>query len=281
MKASLCILGLACLLASTAINAQASATAAPVYPVVTDISSDVRLVRFSPDVAVEQLHGVTALAHLRNLLARHPEAFAKSVAEMRAKGFKPTQDVFVERTLDTHLVKGDPGVKSPYSLIQTSSESNSQGEIDFWSYDGTGDNWDGTIYMEVYDYGASTWDGEIDTGSSDFPWNWSDKTWDNGCAGPRCDGRGGPPQIHWKPLLPGQMTRGGIALASLRRDHKRMFQLADWQSWYDWSVCWRQGVLAGCGSAAMGCMRSKAAFPACFGLWCVGAEIGSGIGCAL
>lgn len=132
--------------------------------------------------------------------------------------------------------------------------------------------------MEVYGYGASTWDGAINTGDSRYPWQWFNKTWDDGCSGPRCDG--GPPKVRWnEPLLPGAMTHGGIEMVSLRS--KREFQLASWRGWYDWATCWRTGVIEGCTAAASGCMRVKAGFPACFATWCIGAEVGSGVACAL
>lgn len=124
---------LVCLAGASLLRGQVVGTSRVIRPVVQDITPEVRLIKFSPDVAVEQLRGSTALNHLRSVMARRPEAFQKAVEEMQAKGFKATQEVFVERTLDTRLLKGKKSVTSPYSLIQTSGESNSQGEIVFWS----------------------------------------------------------------------------------------------------------------------------------------------------
>jgi hypothetical protein len=234
----------------------------------------------SPDVAVEQIHGKSAVAHLRNLMARRPEAFKRSAELLRAKGHVPTEEVFVERTLRTRFgtYKGEGMSASPYSFVQTSGESSQDGEIVFWSWDGPGYTWQGTIYMEVYGYGAATWDGEIDTDDSNYPWNWETQTW----ASPDCSPNCGPENqtgLQPRPLRPGDMSRGAIQLAAMRS--KGDYSLASWNSWYNWSICFRTAVVAGCTAAAVGCSRVKAAFPACFGLWCVGVEIGSGIGCAL
>lgn len=175
--------------------------------------------------------------------------------------------------MNTRLINGDRGKTSPYSLIQTSSESSAEGEIDFWSYDGPGDTWQGSIYMEVYGQGASTWDGEIDTGSEDYPWDWYNKTWESRdeCP-PFCP-------INMKPLLPGDMTNGAIQLASARHGGGDI-QLI-WNGWTWWADCWRKAVVGGCAGAAITCLRVKAEWPACFAFRCVGIEIGAGIGCAL
>jgi hypothetical protein len=255
----------------------ASATEAQraIYPIIQQVTSDVRLIRFSPDVAVEQLHGKAALAHLQNLRGRRPEAFKKAIETLKNKGRTSTDEVFVERTLDTRLTKGHGITISPYSLVQTSSESSSQGEIVFWSWDGPGYTWQGTIYMEVYGYGASTWDGEIDTGSTEYPWDWVDQTWASSDCSPHC---GPDNQGRILPLAPGDMTHGAVELASLRRSGET--RLVDWNSWYNWSTCWRTNVIGGCTTAAAVCFRVKATFPACWAIGCVGVEIGYGIGCA-
>lgn len=249
-----------------------------VMPAVTQLNPDVRLVQFRSGASVEQLTGAAALAHLKNLIARHPKAFAASRANMAARGFIPTNTVFVERTF-LPVSSRSSRKQSIYSLVQTSSEQNSDGEIVFWSYDGPGDTWQGTIYMNVYaDAAASTWDGQIDTGTQDYPWNWVTQTWGNDgvpleqqqASAPRPPG----------PPLPGMFSRAAaIQLAAYRPGHSNIYPVRI--NWYAWADCWRAGVIAGCTTAAAGCIRVRAGFPACFGLWCLGAQIGTGISCAV
>lgn len=240
------------------------------FPLVEQISDEVRLVRISPEISVEQLRGSAALAHLRSLQSRRPDAFRKSSEVMRGRGYEATAEVFVERTLRT--AGGSTDKDSGFSLTQSSSEQSAQGEIVFWSYNGPGYTWQGTIYLEVYATGAAaTWDGQIDTGSASHPWVWHQKTWE-GTIGRHQDIESNePPQ-------PGVYLLVANQLAPADGKTDRNIQRV---TFYNWAVCWRQGVVAGCGAAAIGCMRVKVAWPACFGTWCVGAEIGSGIGCAL
>jgi hypothetical protein len=47
------------------------------------------------------------------------------------------------------------------------------------------------------------------------------------------------------------------------------------------AVCWRNAVVGGCTTAAIGCIRVKVAWPACFATWCIGAEVGGAVACAL
>lgn len=250
----------------------------PVYPVVEDLTSDIRLIKVAPNVAVEQLRGDAALAHLRNVMARHPHAFDEAVKRLTSRGRTDTGVVFVERTLHNAAASQMKNRSSDYSLTQTSSETSADGEVDFWSWDGPGDEWEGNIYVEVYGYGASTWSGAIDTGTTSYPWVYVDETWASPDCSPHCgpDNQGG----RLNPLMPGQMTHGAIQLAALRRGNG-VFMQADWNSWYNWSECFQSRVVGGCTAAAVGCLRLKAGWPACFGFTCVGVEIGSAIGCAL
>jgi hypothetical protein len=244
-------------------------------PVVQDISPEIKLIKFGNGVQVEQLRGNAASAHLQNLIARHPKAFAESRKDMARRGFHPTNTVFVERTYrDVSNRSQHP--THPYELVQTSNEQNSDGEIVFWSYDGPGDSWQGSIYMEVYSDGAaSMWNGQIDTTSQDYPYNWVENTWSyGGDDGP--DTRTALPN---HPPLPGNISRiAGVQFASWKPGQGALLVTFNW---YNWSTCWRAGVVGGCTTAAVGCLRSAAAWPACFGLWCVGAEIGTGLACAI
>jgi hypothetical protein len=267
------------LLVTTTAVAQPSHGA--IYPIVEQINGDVRLVRMSVDVAVEQIRGQTAATHLRSLLSRRPEAFVRSREVLRSRGHESTEEVFVERTL--RRLSGVKGDASPNQYVQSSSEQNADGEIVFWSYDGPGYTWQGTIYVETYSDGAAaTWDGQIDTSTEDHAWVWHENTWSSE-GGPRDKD---PVGRDAEPPRPGETTRG-IQLAS----HRLLSVDASGPTFsgivpvrFDlatWADCWRTGVVTGCTTAAVGCMRVKAGWPACFALWCLGAEIGSAIGCAL
>jgi hypothetical protein len=244
-----------------------------IYPVVTQINPDVRLIQYGNGVAVEQLRGDTAYKHLQNLISRHPQAFAAARKEMERRGYThPTTTVFVERTLRNTRGQGQDA--KPYSLTQTYGESNSDGEIDFWSYDSDSSVWSGTIYMEVYSTGdASTWDGELDVTTTDYPWNWTTETWQG-----RAGGDGGPKQIFQRPPLPGDLTRAAGILQASWRPGSGIVPVINW---YNWSTCWRAAVIGGCAGAAAGCLRTGPGWAACWGAACVGAEVAGGITCAM
>src|SRR5438132_6274088 len=230
----------------------------PIFPVVHQLRDDIRLVQLSPETAVEQMTGQAAKLHIRNLMSRQPQAFAASRSLLTERGYVPTDHFYVERTINLAGKKRNNGdIQFAYS------ENNADGEIDIWSWDdGNADTWEGSIYVEVYrDGSASTWDGQIDDSRTDYPWIWYRKTWEK-------PGGGGPKPIRFVPPLP----TNGIQLVSAD------YQLA---GFYEWAVCWRSGVLSGCTAAAIGCRRVGPAWPECFGLVCLGAEVGSAIGCAI
>lgn len=229
-----------------------------IFPVVHQLGDDVRLVQLNAETAVEQMNGQAARSHVRNLLSRQPQAFAASRKLMTERGYVPTDHYYVERTINLAAKKrGEGDNQFAYS------ESNADGEIVIWSWDdGNPDTWEGSIYVEVYrDGSASTWDGQIDESRTDYPWIWYRKTWEK-------PGRGGPKPVHLVPPFP----TNGIQLASAD------YQLA---GFYEWAVCWRSGVVSGCTAAAIGCRRLGPAWAECFGFLCVGAEVGSAIGCAM
>lgn len=255
----------------------ADAASAGAYPLVRQTSSDVRLIQFSPDVAVEQLTGKAAYAHLQNLLSRRPHALARSRARLVERGFKPTDAVFVERTL--RRVSHKRQSQNPdYSLVQTSGEYSQEGEILFWSYDGPGYTWQGTIYLNVYGQGEATWDGQLDTDSYDYPWNWVYNTWSE-CPEGECGESDEDAGLRLTPPKPGAAFH--YAKELLRRDASNAYQRTALARLEDWAHCWRQNVIGGCTAAATVCWRVKAAFPACWAAACVGVEIGYGIGCAI
>ena len=229
-----------------------------IFPVVHQLRDDIRLVQLGPETAVEQMKGQAARSHIRNLMSRQPQAFAASRSLLTERGYVPTDQFYVERTINLAGKKQDKGdIQFAYS------ENNADGEIDIWSWDdGNPDTWEGSIYVEVYRNGsASTWDGQIDDSRTDHPWIWYRETWEK-------PGGGGPKPIRLAPPLP----MNGIQLVSAD------YQLA---GFYEWAVCWRGAVINGCAGAAVGCLRMGPQWPGCFGFLCVGAEIGGAMSCAL
>jgi hypothetical protein len=271
---------LAAVITFAAVSAFGSDAVAPhkadaqIEPVVQQLASDIKLITYANGVQVEQLRSNAALTHLQKAMLRHPQAFALSRAYMLARGFVPSKEVFVERTY--HLAKNrQQRNDNQYYLAQTSSEQNSDGEIIFYSYDGPGDAWQGTIYVEFYASGlASTWDGQIDTTSEDYPYNWITQTWST-------LGNGGQDFLgSWHPPLPGTMNRAAeIQFADWKAGKNQVSPVS--MDWLNWSLCWRASVVGGCATAAIGCIRSAAAWPACFATWCIGIQIGTAITCGI
>lgn len=232
-------------------------------------SRDVKLVQSAPGLAMERITGQAALSHLRNLHSRNPAAFVESRKKLKALGYEPTDQVYVERTIRNAKSKTDRS--DPYLLLQNYSEQNGDGEIVFWSWtDGNDSTWEGSIYVEIYDDGAaSTWDGQIDASTEAHPWVWYQKTWER----PAFDfdiGFALPP-------LPGGFN-SAIVLAS-SRPMSRQGILPVARGFGLWANCWRDFVVGGCITAAIGCRASGPGWAACFGGWCFGAEVAGAVVC--
>jgi hypothetical protein len=270
--------------AFTALSALA-ATPGPstrIEPVVRDIGPDTKLIQFANGVIVEQLRSQAARAHLDNVKRRHPDGFAASRADLLARGFVPSTEVYVERTYHQAATRkqSSNGRRQPnnkqYDLAQNSSEQNSDGEIIFESYEGPGDTWQGTIYMELYADGAATsWSGQIDTSTSEYPYNWATIDWSY--AG---DDRGPIDLTSMRqPPIPGAISRAASIQYASWKPGQTVFPVA--VNWYNWAYCWRSAVVGGCTTAAIGCIRVTVAWPACFATWCIGAEVAGAVVCAM
>lgn len=219
---------------------------------------------------IERIAGEAALTHLRNLMSRNPEAFARSRQNLAARGYKPTDTVYVERTL--RPLKGPGSSSSPYQLVQDYSESNADGEILFWSWsDGNNNTWEGAIHMVIYGNGAeSTWDGQIDASTSEHPWVWYEKSWER------------PPRepIEIRYSFPPPASRGGDVIHLARSGPKWTNpHFVPAGSFYNWARCWRAGVVSGCSTAAVGCIATNGGWAGCWGAWCTGTLVGAGAGC--
>lgn len=251
------------------------ANAGECFPITHQVTNDMRLVELGHGRAVEQLRGQAARAHLQSLLARRPAALKKSHSRLVERGFTPSDEVFVERTL--RKISGPVRGAESYRRAQTSGEYAADGEILFWSYDGPGYTWQGTIYLNVYGWGEATWDGQIDTDSYDYPWTWVYQTWSETCPEGSCPGDDEDGLAKLVPPRPGSpYVFAKLNSVPLTDVYRRVA----FNNFYDWSTCWRQNVIGGCVTAAAVCWRVKAAFPACWAAGCIGVEVGYGIGCA-
>ncbi len=237
---------------------------------VRTLKEGVQLVRITEDLAVEKLTGDAALAHLLNLMSRKPEVFEHARRNAREKGWSATDTVYVERTIrfsNFGASRYDDGSWSPTDY----SESNAEGEIVLWSSDdGNNNTWEGTIYMEIYSNGAAaTWQGQIDASITTYPWIWYHKMWERPPIGQQGS-------LDEPPPLPGSLP--GVTFAVLNRTTAAQSGYTA-VGFYSWAKCWRACVVTGCGTAALGCIASGPGWPACFGWWCLGAEVSCGIGC--
>lgn len=217
-------------------------------------SEDERVVRVGPNILLQQLKGDAALAHLANLMSRRPNALGAARADLVQRGFRETDEVYVERILRLSVADSfGPGAIVP---AQDYWEQNAQGEIVFWSFDdGDDSTWEGTIYFEEYSTGiASQTNGQIDASNQQHEWVFHNLVWSSGRPG-------GPPPYRPSAFMPATVI------------------LAGGGGWSAWANCWRQNVVGGCGAAAVGCISVGPGWPACFGSTCVGVELGFGLAC--
>lgn len=280
-----CGLFVAVLVASEPVVATPWAAATPIpYPlsctptqnVVTSNPGAYELTKINNELAVERLQGTAALAHLENIKSRNPKAFAQARKNLLNRGFRPTNRVYVERTV--RLVSGRPTREPGKALpVQDYSETNEDGEIAFWSWDdGDDGTWEGTIYVEVYSTGdASTWEGQIDATTEDHDWIYNQMTWEKPGVGDD------PIRARWQPS-PGPNSRGRIVPASLPVGPQGLQRGNPVPAgWIEWAECWRACVVGGCAAAALHCRFTNGAWPACWGAACVALEVGCAITCAL
>jgi hypothetical protein len=182
--------------------------------------------------------------------------------------------VHVERTLaittGAWLKPGDVITSAPASY----TEYNADGEITLWSADaGTNSVWSGTIYVEIYSTGAaSTWQGEIDVSTTDYPWLWYQKSWERVPIDRQMRFEGPPP-------LPGQFLFAVLSDGQGGRGRYETTSTCQGCGFAAWAACWRDFVVTGCTAAAVGCLVSGPAWPACFGAWCSGAVVAGAVHC--
>jgi hypothetical protein len=210
--------------------------------------------------AVEVLEGEAALAHIRNLKAKRPKAWARAEQLLIERGYKPTGEAVVLRS--TSLVRDREKPRKPFGFIQETIQDSS-GEVTFWSWDdGQDGTWEGTIYMADYDGFESLADAQIYFDTPDFAPTWEYTVHVEG-----------PPQEYHRDAWLGRSSP--VKLASFKPGIFSRVQCAT-RLVQDWSWC----AAPGCGWTLYDCAKIRylrgPAFAYC-------AKVGCGaiaIGCA-
>lgn len=229
-----------------------------------------------PPRNIEHLSGAAALAHLNNLKAKRARAFAAAIKDMHKRGFRPTDIVNVVRS--TSLARDRRSATGAPAYHRTQTVGDASGELVMWAWDdGNDSTWEGVIYVEDYVNGINvTWDSQIDVATSDPTPVWEYEVAASNSAGTdllmvRDRARRRPPaQV--------AAADGSVAFASAASAQNGDVQLVRLpRPVKEWLAC----TVAGCGSAALGCLYGGPSWGHCFALWCGGSALGCGLGIAI
>lgn len=170
MKSVLVVLLCASLAIAPVVTAAPLSPAPPPQPQASSAPSlgDVRFEQTSSKTGVETLRGDAALRHFANWRAKNPRAYAAAAAEYARRGWRPTQNVVVMRSLRLTSQGWVPANALPFRQAQ--SFSGVEGEVMFWSADdGNPATWEGTIYGDNYQSGdVFVLSDQVDV-STDYP----------------------------------------------------------------------------------------------------------------
>jgi hypothetical protein len=115
-------------------------------------SGDTRFEQTGSKTGVETLRGDAALRHFANWRSQYPKAYAAAAAEFVHRGWRPTQNLVVMRSLRLTSAGWVPANQLPFRQVQDFSAP--EGEVMFWSADdGNPATWEGTIYGNNYQTG--------------------------------------------------------------------------------------------------------------------------------
>ncbi len=235
-------------------------------------------------VSIERFRGQAARTHLLNLMARYPAQFAQAHAAMSDRGAKPTEEVFVLRS----LALADPAAEASSTMgfvPQSVVIGDASGEMVFWSWDdGDPNTWEGQIYVAHY---AEQYEGIYDVqffvGSASFSLSWASLVWQNhepwhqfpDAVVDGGDSLGDVPELAMTPSLlsSARQSQEGIMPFSGGPGGPPQDPRSRAQVYWE---CWINGVRDGCAYSVAACIIGAAlggvGFPVC-----VAAECGVGI----
>lgn len=205
--------------------------------------------------AYEVLRGSRALTYLANKRLQHPQRFMGMGGALASAGYRPTDTIYVERSLDPEEamdILGDRGSRLIQPRRASTTYSNWQGEQIFWSWDDGNDaTWEGSQYVERYsDHAWASYDGQLDISNTNGDAIWGTKT-----------GSGGGIDEEFQVSIPGGESRGSIRFAGFFDDVDEDFK--------QWALC----ITGGCLGCAGGCLLTGPGYPLCYGGCCFGVSI--------
>jgi hypothetical protein len=129
---------------------------------------DVRFEQTGSKTGVETLRGEAALRYFANWRARNAKAHGRAMEEFARRGWRPTQNILVMRSLRLTSQGWVPANAVPFRQVQ--DFSGAEGEVMFWSADdGNPATWEGSIYCNNYQNGNIVeFDDQVDI-STDYP----------------------------------------------------------------------------------------------------------------
>lgn len=220
-------------------------------------STEVGSLRYIRDgQIVEFLHGYMAINHLSKKRSRHPERFVGFGGSLAARGYRPTGMVVVLRSVGP--ARFDPaGESGGTTAFAAFTDSNSEGEQIFWSWDDGDDaTWEGTQYVERYSDGSwVTYDGQLDISNNDGHVIWGEET-----------GRGGGTVYD---QISHSHSSHRLAISPQRLSTLLVHDVLHQSPIQEWAIC----LVAGCAGCAGGCVFTGPVYPQCFGNCCFGVSI--------
>jgi len=268
---------------STSTGTRVLASQQDTLPVALLNSADIRTVFVSQDTAIQHIRGASARAHLRELRRKSKKGFGVATADLRRRGYRPTDHVYVSKVI--RFASLNPSEARSGSVLRTSmrpqqySEQFQEGEVTFWSWDdGYDGTWEGVLYAENYSNGGwQTHEAQLNIEVDGNYWT----VWHDRVAG---EGGGGAPL----PVSLDQEQESGDFLGqfvtavnqdkrssefvTLRASGVSAAASSSFVSFgpidYYWCAFW------GCLGAAVGCGFLGPAAPPCFFATCTAVLIG-------
>lgn len=231
--------------------------------------------------AVERLVGEAARLHLQNLKTSKRAAFEKAGAHLRSRGYWPTDEVVVLRSIDLYA----RGAETRGILPASDTAATSEGEVVFVSWDDGDDRtWEGSVYMDEYNSTAEAlFDGQIDTADPDLTPVWEETVYySSGGGGGDGDEPVEPVQqvrdqsARTPDFLVADASPFGVALL-LRDFSSRGKEFTLTGSFGSHLRSWGACFAGGCAAAATTCAFLGPGWAKCSAAGCAGAAVGCAV----